>query len=46
MWQIDYSLGKIGVGAGVVLVNPEGHKLNCVVRFGFEASNNLNMRCY
>lgn len=25
----------------MVLVSPEGHKLNCAVRFGFKATNNV-----
>lgn len=35
------SSGEINSDAGVVLISPEGHKLNCVVRFGFKATNNL-----
>ncbi|XP_022846490.1 uncharacterized protein LOC111369272 [Olea europaea var. sylvestris] len=37
---VDGSSGETGSGAGVVLESPEGHKLNCVVRFSFKASNN------
>lgn len=31
----------IDFGAGVVLVCSEGHKLNCVVRYGLKPSNNV-----
>ncbi|XP_022877018.1 uncharacterized protein LOC111395264 [Olea europaea var. sylvestris] len=34
------SARDIGSGVGVVLVSPEGHKLNSTVRFGFKAANN------
>ncbi|XP_022889077.1 uncharacterized protein LOC111404514 [Olea europaea var. sylvestris] len=37
---IDESSGEAGSGAGIVLEIPEGHKLNCAVRFGFKISNN------
>ncbi|XP_022847591.1 uncharacterized protein LOC111370119 [Olea europaea var. sylvestris] len=37
---IDGSSGEAGSGARIVLESPEGHSLNCAVRFGFEASNN------
>ncbi|XP_022875567.1 uncharacterized protein LOC111394008 [Olea europaea var. sylvestris] len=37
---VDGSVGDIGLGIGVVLVNPEGHKLNLVMRFEFKATNN------
>ncbi|XP_022860557.1 uncharacterized protein LOC111381073 [Olea europaea var. sylvestris] len=36
---VDGSSGEAGVGAGIVLESPEGHLLNCAVRFGFRASN-------
>ncbi|XP_022869271.1 uncharacterized protein LOC111388718 [Olea europaea var. sylvestris] len=36
----DGSSGEAGSRAGIVLESPEGHKLNCAVRFGFKASNN------
>lgn len=29
------------MGAGVVLISPEGHKLNCVMKFGFKITNNV-----
>ncbi|XP_022853222.1 uncharacterized protein LOC111374726 [Olea europaea var. sylvestris] len=35
------SSGETGFGAGIVLESSEGHKLNCAVRFGFKASNNV-----
>ncbi|XP_022891636.1 uncharacterized protein LOC111406442 [Olea europaea var. sylvestris] len=37
---VDGSSGENGSRAGVVLESPEGHKQNCIVRFGFKASNN------
>jgi ribonuclease HI len=42
IWRlsVDGSAGETGSGAGVVLTSPEGHKLNCAVRFGFKATNN------
>lgn len=30
-----------GSRAGVVLVSPEGHKLNSAIRFWFKATNNV-----
>lgn len=36
---VDGSSKDIGSGVGVVLVSPEGHKLNCAIRFGFKATN-------
>ncbi|XP_022877058.1 uncharacterized protein LOC111395308 [Olea europaea var. sylvestris] len=38
---VDGSAGNAGSGAGVVLINPEGHKLNSAVRFEFKATNNV-----
>ncbi|XP_022856703.1 uncharacterized protein LOC111377807 [Olea europaea var. sylvestris] len=38
---VDGSSGEAGAGAGIVLESPEGHLLNCAVRFGFRASNNV-----
>lgn len=38
---VDGSSGESGSDAGVVLISPEGHKLNCAVRFGFKATNNM-----
>ncbi|XP_022860798.1 uncharacterized protein LOC111381267 [Olea europaea var. sylvestris] len=37
---IDGSSGEAGAGTGIVLESPEGHKLNCTVRFSFKVSNN------
>ncbi|XP_022875748.1 uncharacterized protein LOC111394218 [Olea europaea var. sylvestris] len=37
---VDGSLGKSGSRAKVVLESPEGHMLNCAIKFGFKASNN------
>lgn len=43
MWNlfVDGSVGKIGSGAGMVFVSPEGHKLNFEVRFKFKVTNNV-----
>ena len=30
----------LGFGSGIVLISPEGHKLNSAVRFKFKATNN------
>ncbi|XP_022881077.1 uncharacterized protein LOC111398398 [Olea europaea var. sylvestris] len=38
---IDGSTGDAGSGAGVVLISPEGHKLNSAVRFRFKLTNNV-----
>ncbi|XP_022856263.1 uncharacterized protein LOC111377401 [Olea europaea var. sylvestris] len=38
---VDGSARDTSSGAGVVLISPEGHKLNSVVRFGFKATNNV-----
>lgn len=37
---MDGSVGETGSGMIVVRESPEGHKLNCTVRFGFKATNN------
>lgn len=37
---VDGSSRKMDAKVSVVLVSPEGHKLNCVGRFDFKASNN------
>lgn len=37
---VDGLAGETGSGPGVVLVSPEGHKLNSAVWFGFKATNN------
>lgn len=37
---VDGSFWEIGYGTRVIFVSPEGHKLNCVIRFGFKVSNN------
>ena len=29
-----------GSGVGLILVSPNGHRMNCAIRFGFKASNN------
>lgn len=37
---VDRFARETGSGAGVLLERPEGHKLNCAIRFGFKTSNN------
>ena len=37
---VDGSSNELGSGAGIVLTNPNGLKLEQSVRFGFQASNN------
>ena len=27
-------------GVGLILISPEGHRMQCTLRFGFKASNN------
>lgn len=36
----DSSSGKTGYEVRVVLVSPDGHKLNCALSFEFKATNN------
>lgn len=38
---IDGSSRDAGFRLRIVLISPKGHKLNCVVRFGFKATNNM-----
>ncbi|XP_022856949.1 uncharacterized protein LOC111378016 [Olea europaea var. sylvestris] len=38
---VDGSAGDTGSGAEVVLISPEGHKLNSAMRFGFKVTNNV-----
>lgn len=38
---VDGSLGETESGTDIVLVSPEEHKINCAVRFGFKAINNM-----
>ncbi|XP_022871367.1 uncharacterized protein LOC111390542 [Olea europaea var. sylvestris] len=38
---VDGSAEDVGSKAGVVLISPEGHKLNSTVRFGYKATNNV-----
>ncbi|XP_022846413.1 uncharacterized protein LOC111369168 [Olea europaea var. sylvestris] len=38
---VDGLAGDTDSGARVVLINPEGHKLNSTMRFGFKATNNV-----
>ncbi|XP_022874289.1 uncharacterized protein LOC111393127 [Olea europaea var. sylvestris] len=42
-WNLfmDGSFGDTGSGAEVVLISPEGHKLNSAIRFMFKATNNV-----
>ena len=37
---VDGSSNDCGAGVGLMLISPEGHKINCALRFGFNASNN------
>ena len=37
---VDITSNDTGSGADKVLINPEGHKIHCVIRFRFKASNN------
>ncbi|CAI9786550.1 unnamed protein product [Fraxinus pennsylvanica] len=37
---VDRFARETGSRAGVLLESPEGHKLNCAIRFGFKTSNN------
>ncbi|XP_063948132.1 uncharacterized protein LOC135152219 [Daucus carota subsp. sativus] len=37
---VDGAVNRNGVGAGIVLVNPEGHKLQSSIHFDFKATNN------
>ena len=37
---IDGSSNELGSGAGIVLTDPDGLKLEQSIRFGFQASNN------
>ena len=37
---IDGSSNEGGLGAGLILVSLEGHRMHCTLRFGFKASNN------
>ena len=37
---VDGSSNEGGSGAGLILVSPEGHRMHCALRFGFNASNN------
>ena len=36
---MDGSSTDEGVGAGIVLISPEDHKIHCALRFGFKALN-------
>lgn len=38
---VDGPSGEAKSRARIVLVSPEGHKLNCAVRFEFKATNNV-----
>ena len=37
---VDGSSNDGGLGAGLILVSPEGHWINCAIKFGFKASIN------
>ena len=36
---MDDNSSDTGSGAGIMLISPEGHKINCTLLFGFKASN-------
>ena len=42
MWglYVDGSSNEGGLGAGLILVSPQGHWTNYALKFGFKASNN------
>ena len=37
---MDGSSNEGGLGAGLILVSPKGHRMHCALRFKFKASNN------
>ena len=37
---VDGSSDDGGLGAGLILISPKGHRMNCALRFEFKASNN------
>ena len=37
---VDGSSNEGGLGAGLILISPEGHWMHCALRFGFQSSNN------
>ena len=37
---VDGASNENGSGAGTILISPAGHKIHCVIRFRFQASNN------
>ena len=37
---MDSASNDIGSGAGMMLINPEGHKIHCAIYIGFKALNN------
>ena len=37
---MDNTSNDTGSGAGMMLINPEGHKIHYAISFGFKASNN------
>ena len=37
---VDGSSNGGGLGVGLILVNLEGHRMHCTLRFGFKATNN------
>lgn len=38
---VDGFSGDMSLGVRIVLISPEGYKLNCSIRFDFQASNNV-----
>ena len=37
---VDGASNDMGSSAGMMLISPKGHKIHCVIHFGFKASNN------
>ena len=37
---VDGSSNDGGLGDGLILISPEGHRMHCALGFGFRASNN------
>lgn len=38
---MDLLLGEIDTRAGIILITPEGYKLNCILRLAFKVTNNV-----
>lgn len=37
---VDGAVNGNGAGSGIILISPEGHKLQSAIHFGFKATNN------